>query len=155
MLPSDDDTDTQIHRPLTRREKRFAVYNRSNPDFLNVVKLCDEGSIKCLCPIFKSSRNVCSHSVAVADWVRKSQSDWNLYNFATKNINVRASEQKGGKERRTRKTQKKATPTYTITNKEQLAFARVGSWQPTSLGHVTRPPMLMPFSSQTRTSSLK
>ena len=61
--------------PLKRREKRFAVYNRSNPDFLNVVKLYDEGSIKCLCPIFKSSRNVCSHSVAVADWVRKSQRD--------------------------------------------------------------------------------
>ena len=100
------------------------------------------------CPVIKWSRNVCSHSVAVAerdvfaitlDWVRKSESDCNLYNLATKNLNVRASGQKGGKERRTRKTQKKATPAYTIANKEQLAFPLGGSWQPTGLAQVTRP----------------
>ena len=126
VLPSDDETQT-----TDAEKKRFVVYNRSNPDCLNVVKLYDDGSIKCPWPMFKSRRNVCSHSVAVAerekdvlaitlDWVRKSESDWNLYNLATKNIYVRASEQKGGKEWRTRKTQKKATPAYTITNKEQL-----------------------------------
>ena len=109
----------------------------------------DDGSIECPCPVFKSSRNVCSHSVAVAeredvlaitlDWVRNSESDCNLYNLTTENINVRASGQKGGKERPTRKTQKKATPAYTITNKERLAFVRLGSWEPTSLPQVTRP----------------
>ena len=95
------------------------------------------------------------------DWVRNSESDCNLYNLATKNINVRASGQKGGKERRTRKTQKKATPAYTITNKEQLAFAPLGSWvlprgpegTTQTLPQVTRPSAPIPLSSQTRTSS--
>ena len=158
VLPSDDDTGTQS----TRRAKRFAVYSRSNPDCPNVVKLYDDGSIECPCPMFKSSRNVCSHSVAVAkredvlaitlDWVRNSESDRNLYNLATKNINVRASGQKGSKERCTRKTQKKATPSYTITNKEQLAFARLSSWEPISLPQVMQPLAPISFSSQTRTS---
>ena len=103
LLPSDDDTGTQT----TRRAKRFAVYSRSNPDCPNVVKLYDDGSIECPRPVFKSSRNVCSHSVAVAeredvlavtlDWVRNSESDRNLYNLDTKNITVRASGQKAVK----------------------------------------------------------
>lgn len=50
---------------------------------------------------------LCSHSVAVAenigvisiylDWVHRSESDSNLYNLSTKNVNVRAARQKGGK----------------------------------------------------------
>ena len=104
VLPSDDDTGSA---QTVQRAKRFAVNNRSNPDFPNVVKLYDDGSIECPCPMFKSSTNVCSYSLAVAerdvlaitlDWVRNSESDCNLYNLATKNINVRASGQKGGKE---------------------------------------------------------
>ena len=87
--------------------------------------------------------------------------DCNLYNLAINNINVRASGpqglrasgQKGGKERRMRKTQKKATPAYKITNKEQLAFASVGSWRPTGLAQVMQPSTPMPFFSQIRTSS--
>ena len=70
-----------------------------------MVKLYDGGLIECLCAMFKSSRDVCSHSIAVAkkedvlaitlDWVRKSETDCNLYNLAINNINVRASGPQG------------------------------------------------------------
>lgn len=114
------------------------------------------------CIMFKSSTNLCSHLVAVAekeivlsiylDWVRTSKSDCNLYHLATKNVNARASGQKGGKERRNRKTQKNPQPLFTITNQEQLLLAAMGThqsapnvsvsrtleatnWQPTVGGH--------------------
>lgn len=126
------------------------------------------------CIMFKSSTNLCSHLVAVAekeivlsiylDWVRTSKSDCNLYHLATKNVNARASGQKGGKEKRNRKTQKNPQPLFTITNQEQLLLAAMGThqsapnvsvsrtleatnWQPTVGGHspVLSAPLASPF----------
>ena len=135
VLPSQDDAGAQA----SCAAKRFAVYSKSHPDSPNVVNLYDDGSMQCPCIMFKSSTNLCSHSVAVAekehvlsiylDWVRTSESDSNLYHLATKNVNVRASGQKGGKERRKRKTQKNPQPSFTITNQEQLLFASMGTHQ--------------------------
>ena len=78
------------------------------PDQPNVVKLRDDGSIESPCPVFKSSMNICSHFLSVAekervlpiylDWVRRSDRECNLYILSTKNINVTDAGQKGGKE---------------------------------------------------------
>ena len=142
LLPSDSQT--------TLGPKRFAVHSKSNPDCPNVVKLFADGSMECPCPMFKSSSNICSHSVAVAekdnvleiylDWVRASQSECNLYNLSTKNVNVRAAGKKGGKERRNQtKSRTKSTPAFTVGNQEQLAFGgargtSTSQLQPTALG---------------------
>ena len=83
VLPSHDDVGAQASYPA----KRFAVYSASHPDSPNVVKLYDDGSMQCLCIMFKSSTNLCSHSVAVAQkknvlsiylaWKSTSESDCN------------------------------------------------------------------------------
>lgn len=85
-------------------------------------------------------------------WMSTSESDCNPYHLATKNVNVRASGQKVGKERRNRKTQKNPEPSFTVTNQDQLLLAAMGTnqsapnvsgsrtleatnWQPTVGGH--------------------
>ena len=124
--------------------------------------------------MFKSSTNLCFHSAAVAekenvlsiylDWMSTSESDCNPYHLATKNVNVRASGQKVGKERRNRKTQKNPQPSFTVTNQEQLLLAAMGTnqsapnvsgsttleatnWQPTVGGHppILSAPLASPF----------
>lgn len=111
----------------------MAVYSTSHPDSPNVVKLYDDGSMQCPCIMFKSSTNVFSHLVAVAEkkknvlsiylaWMSTSESDCNPYHLATKNVNVRASGQKAGKERRNRKTQKNPQPSFTVTNQDNYCL---------------------------------
>ena len=131
-VPSHDDVGAQASHP----PKRFAVYSTSHPDSPNVVKLYDDGSMQCPCIMFKSSTNLWSHSVAFAEkknvlsiylaWMSTSESDCNPYHLATKNVNVRASGQKVGKERRNRKTQKNPEPSFTVTNQDQLLLAAMG-----------------------------
>jgi len=57
------------------------------------------------------------------DWVRSSESECNLYELATKNINIKAFGRKGGKAKPTRKPRNKQAVTCTITNRDQLASA--------------------------------
>ena len=63
VLPSHDEVGTQT----SYRAKPLAVYSTSHPDSPNVVKLYDDGSMQCPCIMFKSSTNVFSHLVAVAE----------------------------------------------------------------------------------------
>lgn len=83
VLPSHDDVGAQASYPA----KRFAVYSTSHPDSPNVVKLYDDGSMQCLCIMFKSSnqfmfpfscccpeKNVLSIYLA---WMSTSESDCN------------------------------------------------------------------------------
>jgi len=98
------------------------------------------------------------------DWMSTSESDCNPYHLATKNVNVRASGQKVGKERRNRKTQNNSQPSFTVTNQEQLLLAAMGTnqsaanvsgsrtleatnWQPTVGGHspILSAPLASPF----------
>lgn len=170
VLPLHDDVGARASYPA----KGFAVYSKSQPDSPNVVKLYDDGSMQCPCIMFKSSTNLCFHSAAVAekenvlsiylDWMSTSESDCNPYHLATKNVNVRASGQKVGKERRNRKTQKNPQPSFTVTNQEQLLLAAMGTnqyapnvsgsttleatnWQPTVGGHppILSAPLASPF----------
>ena len=55
-------------------------------------------------------------------WMSTSESDCNPYHLATKNVNVRASGQKAGKERRNRKTQKNPQPSFTVTNQDNYCL---------------------------------
>lgn len=69
-------------------DKKFFVYSRSKPDNPNVVTVGPNGKVSCSCLMYRSTPNVCSHSVAVAErektlkdflsWVAQS-GDPNLY----------------------------------------------------------------------------
>lgn len=69
-------------------ENKFFVYSRSKPDNPNVVTVGEGGKVSCSCLMYRSTPNICSHSVAVAEreknlqnflsWVAKS-GEPNLY----------------------------------------------------------------------------
>lgn len=86
----------------------------------------------CECFMFTSSKNICSHTVAVSkredilpmflDWVSSSaDSECNLYELFTKNVNVKASGKKPGSRTQTRKPTRKEAVSYRVNNSEQLS----------------------------------
>lgn len=56
-------------------ENKFFVYSRSKPDNPNVVTVGEGGKVSCSCLMYRSTPNICSHSVAVAEREK------NLQNF--------------------------------------------------------------------------
>ena len=84
---ANDDSIIQLPRK-DEDEKKFFVYSRSKPDNPNTVTLANNGKMSCSCLMFRSTPNLCSHSVAVAEketvlkeflsWVAQSD-DSNLY----------------------------------------------------------------------------
>ena len=100
---------------------RFSVHSRSSA-CPNSVTLTEYGKMSCTCLMFKSSPNVCSHTVAAAqksnvlskhlEWVRQANKTASIYDISTSNVNKRAAGQKGGKARRVRQ----ATPTVPATS---------------------------------------
>lgn len=69
-------------------EKKFFVYSCTKADNPNVVTVRESGKVICSCLMYRSTPNICSHSVAVAEreknlrnflsWVAKLE-DSNLY----------------------------------------------------------------------------
>ncbi|KAL9965864.1 hypothetical protein ACROYT_G029718 [Oculina patagonica] len=134
-------------------EKKFFVYSRSKPDNPNVVAIGPNGKVSCSCLMYRSTPNICSHSVAVAErdnnlenflsWVAKS-GEPNLYRLSTSNVNVRAAGQKGGKPKRARKSTPPVTSTLTVPLQETLArrcsYPLTTSQKPPESDQLSSPP---------------
>ena len=107
---------------------RCSVHSRST-QFPNSVTLTEDGQMTCTCLMFKSSPNVCSHTVAAAQkanvlptflkWVTDTNAETNLYDVSTAKVNQRAAGQKGGKARRMRHPPQ-AAPLTSVSPEEWL-----------------------------------
>ncbi len=85
--------------------RSFSVYNQSSP-CPNSATLLENGKMICTCLMFKSSPNICSHTVATAEkanvlstyleWVKHVNKSYSMYDIATGNVNTQAAGQKGG-----------------------------------------------------------
>ena len=110
---------------------RYSVHSQStqNP---NSVTFAEDGQMTCTCLMFKSSPNVCSHTVVAAQkanvlpaflkWVTDTSAETNLYDVSTANVNRHAAGQKGEKARRLR--QPPQPPPLTSVSPEEWLLPR-------------------------------
>ena len=86
-----------VHVPsMENGIRRFTVHSRSS-SCPNSVTLYDNGKMTCICLMFKSSPNVCSHAVAMAEkanvitiysvWLKQEKKSYSMYGIVTANVN--------------------------------------------------------------------